>query len=203
MKRRMGHLSAHIVLKAVSATLTYKNKDVEMYMEDEGGFLQLCRCKKKIKSHTFTFTLDGGKTETCGDPYAFAPYITSQDEELFFQKVYIMIYTKTRCSPGWLLMALRALYFAVWAPNAMRVSVVGNFNQWDGRRYPMRRLVSSGIFELLFQGLKGEIYKYEIKAKGGLTYLKADPYANAAELRPNTASIVTELDSLNGMIKMD
>lgn len=65
---------------------------------------------------------------------------------------------------------------------------------WDGRRLPMRRLADSGIFELFVPELsEGEIYKYEIKAKGGLTYLKADPYANAAELRPNTASVVTDL----------
>ena len=181
--------------KAVSATLTYKNKDVEMYMEDEGGFFATFVDAKKIKSHTFTFTLDGGKTETCGDPYAFAPYITSQDEELFSKGIHYDIYEKLGAHPM-VIDGVEGTYFAVWAPNAMRVSVVGNFNQWDGRRYPMRRLVSSGIFELFIPGIKkGEIYKYEIKAKGGLTYLKADPYANAAELRPNTASIVTELDS--------
>ena len=84
--------------------------------------------------------------------------------------------------------------FAVWAPNALRVSVVGDFNLWDGRKLPMRRLWDSGIFELFVPNLPdGALYKYEIKAKGGLTYLKADPYANAAELRPNTASVVTDL----------
>ena len=88
--------------------------------------------------------------------------------------------------------------FAVWAPNAMRVSVVGDFNLWDGRKHPMRRLWDSGIFELFIPGLKtGTLYKFEIKAKGGLTYLKADPYANAAELRPDTASIVADLNQFN------
>ena len=89
---------------------------------------------------------------------------------------------------------VQGVEFAVWAPNALRVSVVGDFNLWDGRRLPMRRLWDSGIFELFVPNLPdGTLYKYEIKAKGGLTYLKADPYANAAELRPNTASIVTDL----------
>ena len=88
--------------------------------------------------------------------------------------------------------------FAVWAPNAMRVSVVGNFNNWDGRRHQMRRLGDSGIFEIFIPGVtEGEIYKFEIKAQGGLTYLKADPYANAAELRPANASIVTDLSGFN------
>ena len=70
-------------------------------------------------------------------------------------------------------------------PNAMRVSVVGDFNLGDGRRLPMRRLWDSGIFELFVPGLAaGQLYKYEIKAKGGLTFLKADPYANAAQSMP-------------------
>ena len=89
---------------------------------------------------------------------------------------------------------VEGVLFAVWAPNAMRVSVVGDFNLWDGRRLPMRRLWDSGIFELFVPGLAaGQLYKYEIKAKGGLTFLKADPYANAAQLRPDTASVITDL----------
>ena len=85
------------------------------------------------------------------------------------------------------------VYFAVWAPNAIRVSVVGNFNNWDGRAYQMN-LLESGIYELFIPGVRaGDIYKYEIKARGGLTYLKSDPYANAAQLRPNNASVVFDL----------
>ena len=87
------------------------------------------------------------------------------------------------------------VYFAVWAPEAMRVSVVGDFNLWDGRRSQMRRLGDSGVFEIFIPELKkGAVYKYEIKFKNGDPALKADPYANYAELRPNTASIVWDLD---------
>ena len=86
------------------------------------------------------------------------------------------------------------VYFAVWAPNAMRVSVVGDFNNWDGRMYQMNLLPASGIYELFIPGIPvGAIYKYELKLRDGLTYLKADPYANAAELRPATASVVADL----------
>ena len=86
------------------------------------------------------------------------------------------------------------VYFAVWAPNAMRVSVVGDFNHWDGRRHQMNRLSVSGIYELFIPGVKaGALYKYEIKAKGSLVYLKSDPYGNESELRPKTASVVTDL----------
>ena len=76
----------------------------------------------------------------------------------------------------------------------MRVSLVGDFDLWDGRRLPMRRLSDSGIFELFVPGLPvGTLYKYEIKAKNGLVFLKADPYANETEEQPGTASVVTEL----------
>ena len=73
--------------------------------------------------------------------------------------------------------------FAVWAPNAMRVSVVGDFNDWDGRRHMMHRMPMSGIFELFIPGVKaGDVYKYEIKIKGGELRLKSDPYAACTEL---------------------
>ncbi len=83
--------------------------------------------------------------------------------------------------------------FAVWAPDAERVSVVGPFYDWDGRRYPMRVLGSSGVWELFIPGLgAGELYKFEIRSRHtGAVFLKTDPFARAAELRPATASIVT------------
>ena len=85
--------------------------------------------------------------------------------------------------------------FAVWAPNARRVSVVGDFNAWDGRRHPMRLRPGAGIWELFVPGVAaGALYKYEIADAGGhLLPLKADPYAQAAQLRPSTASIVAAL----------
>ncbi len=91
---------------------------------------------------------------------------------------------------------VEGVYFSVWAPCAMRVSVVGNFNLWDGRRHQMRRLGEgeAGIFELFIPGLaEGEIYKYEIKTREGLPVLKADPYGNYAEMRPNNASVVWDI----------
>ena len=88
--------------------------------------------------------------------------------------------------------ASRASAFAVWAPNAQRVSVVGDFNDWDGRRMPMRRRHAGGIWEIFVPGLRpGHLYKYElIGPDGGLLPLKADPYAEQAEHPPGTASIV-------------
>ena len=93
---------------------------------------------------------------------------------------------------------VEGVLFAVWAPMAIRVSVVGDFNCWDGRRHPMQRLGDSGVFELFIPGLKtDEIYKYEIKTREGLPMLKADPYANYAQLRPDTASIICDLSKFS------
>ena len=82
--------------------------------------------------------------------------------------------------------------FALWAPNASRVSVVGDFNQWDGRRCQMRKRVDSGLWEIFAPGLgAGAVYKYEIiSAEGALQPLKADPFGFEAEMRPSTASVV-------------
>ncbi len=82
--------------------------------------------------------------------------------------------------------------FAVWAPNASRVSVVGDFNQWDGRRCQMRKRVDSGLWEIFIPHIgAGAVYKYEIvSADGVLQPLKADPFGFEAEMRPSTASVV-------------
>ena len=87
----------------------------------------------------------------------------------------------------------RGVHFAVWAPNARRVSVVGDFNGWDGRVHPMRARGSSGIWELFVPGLvPGDAYKYEIRTHAGVVLpLKCDPYARGAQMRPDNASLVT------------
>jgi 1,4-alpha-glucan branching enzyme len=85
--------------------------------------------------------------------------------------------------------------FAVWAPNARRVSVVGNFNQWDGRTHPMRHLGASGLWELFIPGLtEGEVYKFEIQSAAGPPFLKADPFGLFTELAPGTASVTSRLE---------
>ena len=86
--------------------------------------------------------------------------------------------------------------FGVWAPYAERVSVVGDFNFWDGRRHIMRRVEDTGVFELFIPGLEtGELYKYEIKRSNGTNVLKADPYAYAAQKRPDNASVVWDVEN--------
>src|SRR5437879_10398265 len=88
---------------------------------------------------------------------------------------------------------VRGTAFAVWAPSARAISVVGDFNSWDGRLHAMRALGSSGIWELFLPGVEpGARYKYEILGADGELVLKADPYAFQAELPPATASVVFE-----------
>ncbi len=170
-----------------------------MEKEDDSGFFAVLLDDPKFRKtsgpvrYRFGVSFEDGRSETLDDPYRFAPVITQKDTAKFNAGIHYQIYEKL----GAHLMTIdgvKGVHFAVWAPNAMRVSVVGDFNEWDGRALQMRRLWDSGIFELFVPGLaEGTLYKYEIKAKGGLTYLKADPYANRAELRPNSASIVTSL----------
>lgn len=129
------------------------------------------------------------------DPYSFEPQLSDLDIYLFNEGTHYEIYRKLGAHPM-TVDGVDGVYFAVWAPNAKRVSVVGDFNIWDGRICPMRRLNQSGIFELFIPGIQsGELYKYEIKTKLGEIFLKADPYANMAEVRPCTASIVTDIEA--------
>jgi 1,4-alpha-glucan branching enzyme len=127
------------------------------------------------------------------DPYSFAPCYTEGDLKKFESGVHYSIYEKMGAHPM-TIDNTEGVYFSVWAPCAMRVSVVGDFNLWDGRRHQMRRLGDSGIFELFIPGLKaGMLYKYEIKHMNGTPQLKSDPYANYTELRPFNASIVWDM----------
>ena len=90
---------------------------------------------------------------------------------------------------------VKGVNFSVWAPNSQAVSVVGDFNEWDGRRHPMRKLIPSGVWELFVPELEeGETYKYRIKSESGVSD-KCDPYGFAAELPPRTASRVANLDA--------
>ncbi len=171
-----------------------KKKPVAMVQEDEAGYFAVLIKGKTIPSYTYRVVYEDGNKVDYGDPYSFEPVLTEQETRKFNAGISYDIYEKLGAHPM-TVDGVSGVYFAVWAPCAMRVSVVGDFNRWDGRMYPMRRLWDSGIFELFVPGISaGALYKFEIKAKGGLTYLKADPYANASELRPGTASIVADLD---------
>ena len=89
----------------------------------------------------------------------------------------------------------RGVYFAVWAPNAQRVSVVGDFNNWDGRVHPMRRLLGAGVWELFLPGVgENAHYKFEIRTPGGALLLKSDPFAFFGQHGKETSSLVYDLE---------
>ena len=179
---------------AKSVEVKFKDKTLKMEPTDEKGNFSLLTKDKKAKDYKFVVTYDNDTKVEEYDAYSFPIVFNSNDEAKFLKGIHYDIYEKL----GAHIMTLngvKGVYFAVWAPGAERVSVVGDFNMWDGRRYPMRKLRASGVFELFIPELKeGTVYKYEIKAKNGLAFLKSDPYGNRFELRPDTAAIVTELD---------
>lgn len=173
--------------------ITKTGVEYPMILMEEEGFFSVLLPGNKVNPYTFQITYDNNTTMEIVDPYSFEPMIDPLELTRFSNGIHYTAYDIL----GAHLMEtddIKGALFAVWAPNAVRVSVVGNFNNWDGRRHQMRRLYDSGIFELFIPGLKsGEIYKYEIKIKGGLIVLKADPYANRTELRPDNASIICDL----------
>jgi 1,4-alpha-glucan branching enzyme len=128
------------------------------------------------------------------DPYLFGPVLTDFDLHLLAEGTHYRNYERlgahVQTHRGF-----RGVHFAVWAPNAERVSVVGNFNHWDGRRHPMGNRGATGVWELFVPDLShGEVYKYEVKSRHhGCLVQKSDPYGFAAELRPKTASVVWDV----------
>jgi 1,4-alpha-glucan branching enzyme len=139
---------------------------------------------------------DSGHEHRAVDPYIFSPALPEQDLARFNQGSNPDIYRLLgahHCSVD----GVAGVRFAVWAPNAERVSLVGDHNHWDGRRQPMQNLGASGVWALFVPGLlPGMHYKYQILSRvTGEILEKADPFARAAELRPKTASIVTPPDA--------
>ncbi len=133
------------------------------------------------------------------DPYRFPPLLGEQDVHLLAEGTHTRAYEKLGAHPM-VLDGVGGVGFAVWAPNALRVSVVGEFNGWNGRRHPMRLRLECGVWELFVPGVtEGALYKYEIKARSGeVLPLKSDPFAFRAERTPATASIVFDLGRRRG-----
>ncbi|ACE85398.1 1,4-alpha-glucan branching protein GlgB [Cellvibrio japonicus] len=126
------------------------------------------------------------------DPYAFAPQLGELDMHLFAEGQHWNIYNLLGAHPRQV-DGINGVLFATWAPNAERISVVGNFNDWDGRHHPMRVRGSSGLWELFIPGVQpGDLYKFEIRNRQtGAVFLKSDPYGQSFEHRPSTSSIIT------------
>ena len=180
--------------KSVRLQLVEGDKSYKMELADEEGYFALLLPGKKVPDYEYIVEVQDGSLKKVRDAYNYPPQISREDTEKFNAGIHYTIYEKLGAHVM-TIGGVKGTLFAVWAPNAMRVSVVGDFNGWDGRTHQMRRLWDSGVFELFVPDVaEGECYKYEIKAKGGLTFLKADPYAFGQQLRPDSASIVRKID---------
>ncbi|HXT85735.1 MAG TPA: 1,4-alpha-glucan branching protein GlgB, partial [Verrucomicrobiae bacterium] len=146
------------------------------------------------ESYRLRISTAQNQTAESYDPFAFPPVLTDYDLYLLGEGTHFQNYEKLGAHLREIA-GVAGVHFAVWAPNAQRVSVVGDFNHWDGRVHPMRNR-PTGIWEIFIPGLaEGSFYKFEILARSGeMMTLKADPYAFAAELRPKSSSVVVNLD---------
>jgi 1,4-alpha-glucan branching enzyme len=161
-----------------------------------GLYEAICPIMNDTPNHRYQLRVaDARGTETImHDPYAFPPLLTEFDLHLLSEGKHWTSYTKLgaqlRTIDG-----IGGVNFAVWAPNATGLSILGDFNDWNARRHPMRKHIPSGVWELFVPGLSaGTIYKYQVRLRDQV-FDKADPYGFAAELPPRTASKVVDLDS--------
>jgi 1,4-alpha-glucan branching enzyme len=138
------------------------------------------------------FRFADGQAWEHGDPYRFTPTVGEVDVYLFNEGTHHRLYRVLGAHPR-VVDGTAGVAFAVWAPSARRVSVVGDFCRWDGRLLPMRSLGASGVFELFVPGVgPGALYKFEILTHDGRLRTKTDPFAQAMERPPGTASVVVE-----------
>jgi len=142
------------------------------------------------KHYTLNVTFNDKHTHRCIDPYSFTAILSDYDLHHHSEGNHWHIYNHLGANKT-TIDDVEGVSFAVWAPNAQRVSVVGNFNSWDGRRHTMQKREGYGVWELFIPKLaEGEIYKFEVLNSQGNLVEKIDPYGKQFELRPNTAAIV-------------
>lgn len=179
--------------RSVSAVDTLTKKKYPLLSERIDGFFSVKIKNTKKFIYTLRVKYDNSEEIEFVDPYVFEPVIDSIDISRFNEGIHYEIYEKLGAHPM-VVDGVAGVLFAVWAPNADRISVVANFNHWDGRIHQMRKLDYSGIYELFIPGVSvGEIYKYEVRGKSGVVIMKTDPYGNSTELRPSNASKIVDL----------
>jgi len=176
---------------ASSVSIVIGDKESKMEKVDQNGFYIHTIKSKQAKSYKLKKSYDSETLEV-HDCYSFLPTVSDFDLHLFCEgknrELYKMLGSKTITVNN-----VKGAMFVVWAPNAKRVSVIGSFNSWDGRRNIMRSLGSSGLWEIFIPGIQqGEYYKYEICDQNGHIFTKQDPLAKQFEPRPGTASVVSK-----------
>lgn len=161
----------------------------------DGLFEGVIEDRSEVFQYRLRIERYNGEIRQFFDPYSFLPTLSDDDVYLFSEGNDHFVHHKMGAHLK-TVDGVMGVSFAVWAPNAERVSVVGSFNHWNGRYHPMRSLGASGIWELFIPGLEdGMKYKYEIGARQGFPILKTDPYATYFEAPPYNASIICDVDS--------
>ncbi len=169
-------------------------KTFEMGRIHDRGLFEYFFKEEKAFPYRLRMTDSGGHQWELEDPYRFPLQITDFDLYLFGEGTHFRTYEKMGAHPA-TIDGVPGVHFAVWAPNALRVSVVGWFNRWDGRHHPMQKRGGGGLWEIFIPALQpGDLYKYEIKGPKGYLGQKSDPYAFFSELRPKSASVVWDLN---------
>jgi 1,4-alpha-glucan branching enzyme len=178
--------------ESVSAR-TLDNRIVgELEQRHAAGFFEGIVSVKKRQPIAYHARNSGGEWNVL-DPYSFGPVLGPMDDYYIGEGSHLRLFDKLGAH-AMSFEGVAGTHFAVWAPNAKRVSVVGAFNDWDGRRHPMRVRLNTGIWEVFIPDVgPGNVYKYEIVGPdGALRPLKADPFARQSEMRPKTASVVPD-----------
>lgn len=192
-----------IVIRAfIPQAISIYVEGIDIYCEmnniDDSGFYEaVIHNRKDFFKYKLKAKDDLENEWTFVDPYCFECLISEYDVYLFNKGNNYKIYEKLGSHPM-VIDGVSGVLFGVWAPNAKRVSVIGDFNAWDGRRNPMRLIGESGVWELFIPGLtENDIYKYEIKTIYNALLKKTDPYGNYAEIRPNTATKIYDINNYN------
>jgi 1,4-alpha-glucan branching enzyme len=177
-----------------AAVLDSNGTEYAMERIHEAGFFELVApTNAPIDSYRLRKTTANGSVETFYDSYSFLPTVTDYDLYLFGAGDNRRVYDKLGAHFT-TVNSVEGVVFAVWAPNARSVSVIGDFNKWDRRLHAMRTLGASGVWEIFIPGLlEGDLYKFQIKTQNGFILDKTDPYATEMEARPRTASKINFL----------
>ncbi|MDA8164212.1 MAG: 1,4-alpha-glucan branching enzyme [Desulfobacteraceae bacterium] len=181
--------------RAETVRLVLGRERLPMYRMRDAGLFEVVLANRGLpEEYLFEVVYPDRPMRIFHDPYRFPPLLTEFDRYLFNNGTHYELYEKMGAHPAEV-QGIGGVVFRVWAPAAVRVSVLGNFNDWDGRVHQMRCLGSSGIWELFIPEVKeGESYKLEIRDRDGMLREKADPFQFHAEPRPKRASVVTRLD---------
>ncbi len=186
---------------ALRVDLLYEGREVQMTLFDSLGLFESRINRNSLMDpdlHPFNYqyriTYKDGAIHTRNDPYRFLPQLDQNDSYLFNFGTNYQLYDHLGAHLK-VINDVGGTVFRVWAPAAKRISVIGHFNGWDGRIHTLRSLGNSGIWELFLPGIdENELYKFEIKTQDGQILIKSDPFQFYGEYRPNTSSIVRDLD---------